>query len=138
MRARDYVRRLEAFVRADLPFHKVGLAHMTCSLIYQEQDRFLEVLDAIPDGDWADILKECARLGCGIELNMGIGVFKSEGMRERVLRPYHIAREKGCRFYLGSDAHHPAGLDSAMKRFVLMTESLGLCEEHKFHIEKSK
>ena len=30
---------------------------------------------------------------------------------DEVFRPYRIAKAEGCRFYFGSDAHHPQRLD---------------------------
>lgn len=136
VRARDYVSRIEALLRADLPFRKVGLAHMTCCLIRKENDEYLKVLDMIPDTDFADLFRECAKLGLGIELNMGYEELIDPAKREAVLRPYFIAKEQGCLFYLGSDAHHPNGLDGAMTRFSLMVDALQLTEEHKFHFSK--
>ena len=47
--------------------------------------------------------------------------------------PYRIARSQGCRFYLGSDAHHPAELQSAQARFEAMLNALELDESEKFH-----
>jgi len=74
------------------------------------------------------------QLGLGIELNMGHGELTDPAKRETVLRPYFIAKEQGCRFYLGSDAHHPSDLDGAMTRFSLMVDALDLTENDKFHI----
>ena len=49
-----------------------------------------------------------------------------------MFRPYRIARECGCTFYLGSDAHHPAGLSVAIERFEAMVDGLELEEKDKF------
>ncbi len=136
VRARDYVSRLEALLRCDLPFYKTGLAHMTCCLIRKENSEYLKVLDRIPDSAFADFFGEAARVGLGIELNMGLEEVTDPAKRETILRPYHIAKEKGCRFYLGSDAHHPNELDGAMKRFEAMVDALSLTEEQEFHIGK--
>lgn len=134
VRAKDYVSRFESLLRSDLPFHKTGLAHMTCALIQKENRAYLDVLNLIPDSAFADLFEESAKLGLGIELNMGFGELNDPASRDTVLRPYFIAKEKGCRFYLGSDAHHPAGLDGAMGRFTAMADALSLTEEDKFYI----
>ena len=42
-----YIRRFEAFLDADLPFHKVGLAHITCGLIHRENDGYIKVLEGV-------------------------------------------------------------------------------------------
>jgi histidinol phosphatase-like PHP family hydrolase len=49
---------------------------------------------------------------------------------ELILR--RIAKKKGCKFYLGSDAHHPAPLDAARERFEAIVDALDLTEEDKF------
>ncbi len=136
LRARDYVLRFESLLRADLPFRKTGLAHMTCCLIHKENRAYLDVLNMIPDQDFADLFAESAKLGLGIELNIARHELLDAEVRDTILRPYFIAKEKGCRFYLGSDAHHPNGLDGAMKRFHAMVDLLDLSEKDKFHIGK--
>ena len=47
------------------------------------------------------------------------------------LLPYRIAKEEGCRFYLGSDAHHPAGLKAAKANFEAIVDLLDLTEDDK-------
>ena len=42
-----------------------------------------------------------------------------------------IAREEGCRFYLGSDAHTPAELAKAKANFEAIIDLLGLTEDDK-------
>ena len=130
---RLYVERFEAFLKADLPFKKVGIAHLTCSLIMKEDGNYLKVLDGISDGTFERLFKECAEKGCGIELNMPLGVTKTE-YKETMLRPYRIAKAQGCKFYLGSDAHHPSALDVAVSRFTEFVDALDLQESDKFHI----
>ena len=129
-----YVERFEAFLNADLPFKKVGIAHLTCSLIMKEDSNYLKVLDGVTDNQFAQLFKRSAELGCGIELNMPLGTATSE-YRDTMLRPYFIAKEQGCKFYLGSDAHHPSGLDGAINRFKEVVDALDLQESDKFHID---
>ena len=52
-----------------------------------------------------------------------------------VLRPFRIAREVGCRFYMGSDAHHPKALDEAKAIFERAIDRLELSEEDKFILQ---
>ena len=134
-KTRLYVERFKEFLNADLPFKKVGIAHLTCSLIMKEDAQYLKVLDGVSDEIFAELFKQCAEKGCGIELNMPLGVTKTE-YKETMLRPYRIAKEQGCKFYLGSDAHHPKNLDEAKKRFEEVVDALELQESDKFHIGK--
>jgi hypothetical protein len=47
---------------------------------------------------------------------------------------FRIAKYQGCKFYCGSDAHHPAGLVNSPARFERAIDLLGLQESDKFHI----
>ena len=134
-KTRLYVERFEAFLNADLPFKKVGIAHLTCSLIMKEDAQYLKVIDGVSDATFERLFGQCAEKGCGIELNMPLGAATSE-IKETILRPYRIAKAQGCKFYLGSDAHHTVGLDGAMARFQEMVDALDLRESDKFHIGK--
>lgn len=133
-RARHLMERLDHFLSAKLPFHKVGIAHFTCSLIMYDDKQYLKVLDMIPDDVYARFFRACAEKGCGIELNMELSELKDEKILPIVLRPYKIAKEAGCKFYLGSDTHHPQDSEKAMERFNLMVDALELTEEDKFRL----
>lgn len=129
-----YVKRFEAFLNADLPFHKVGLAHITCSLIHREEDGFLKVLNGVSDNTFEKLFGGCAEKGCGVELNIALKNLDDEEKMKTIIRPYQIAKSQGCKFYLGSDSHNPQGLKAAMERFRKMIDFLDLTEEDKFHI----
>ena len=133
-RAALFVRRLDAFLDADLPFHKVGLAHITCPLILYPGNDYLDVLAAVSDEDFARLFRRCAEKGCGIEINIDFEDLTSREKRPIVLRPYRIAKEQGCKFYLGGDAHHPEELPMCMERFALAIDLLGLTEDDKFRL----
>ncbi len=127
-----FIARFEAFLAADLPFRKVGLAHITCPLIHSENDGYLEVLNGVSDNTFEQLFKGCAQRGCGVELNIEGKTLQSPDILPTVLRPYQIAKEQGCKFYLGSDAHHPAELEHAKERFKRIVELLELTEEERF------
>lgn len=127
-----FVKRFEAFLNADLPFEKVGLAHITCSLIHRENDGYLQVLNNVSDSTFERLFKGCADVGCGVELNIGRAVLWDSDKLTTVLRPYEIAKKMGCKFYLGSDGHSPEGLYDGPARFERMIDLLQLTEEHKF------
>ena len=127
-----YIERFERLLSADLPFHKIGLAHLTCSLACHHVKKGMKrLLDGIPDQTFSELFSSAAKKGIGIELNFD--AFAHEGEeKETIYRPYRIAKECGCKFYLGSDAHHPGELDKAVDNFREIVRTLGLCEEDKF------
>lgn len=117
--------RLNAVLDMDIPFEKAGIAH----LVYT-----IEVMNCITSEDLARLFAKAAKRGVGIEINAVNFNFSNKTAEdvESVLRPFEIAKKEGCKFYLGSDAHHPAGLDNAPTIFADAIELLGLTEEDKF------
>ena len=79
------------------------------------------------------LFEKAAGLGVGIELNSSDMDFTEEEA-DVVLRPYRIAKKCGCKFYCGSDAHHPNTLDRAKALFERAIDLLELTEEDKFII----
>ena len=130
-RAQFWVDKLDALLAMDLPFYKIGIAHPVCPLIWKgDRAKYLATLDSIPEADMHRIFAKAAKLGVGIEINMSY----PDEERDTVLRPFRIAKEEGCKFYLGSDAHHPAGLEGARKKFERAIDDLELTEEDKMII----
>ena len=108
---------------------------MTCRYIGSDWEGHLKVIDLISDKQFEELFERAKELGCGIELN--IPIFKyAEDELERALRPYVIAKECGCKFYFGSDAHHPDVFETAKKGFEYIVDLLKLEEEDKFLIKK--
>lgn len=133
-RAVLYVQRLHKLLQMDLPFHKIGIAHLTARLIAPaNREDHMRVLDMIPDSVFADVFTTAAQKGAGIELNFRIFEY-SDTELDTVLRPYKIAKQCGCKFYFGSDAHIPAQLDAAKERFEATVDALALTENDKFRI----
>ncbi len=132
-RAKTWVKRLDALLDKDLPFEKIGIAHLACKLIAPTREEYLETLSLIPEEEMRRIFKRVAELGMGIELNSSDMAFSDEE-EVVVLRPFHIAKECGCKFYLGSDAHHPENLEAAIPIFERAVSLLGLTEEDKYII----
>ncbi len=132
-RAAAWVKRFEAVLNMELPFNKVGLAHLTCRLLYPERAGYLELIRLIPENDMRRLFSKAASLGVGIELNADDMIFSDEEA-ETVLRPYRTAKECGCKFYLGSDAHHPRELNEARALFEKAVDLLQLEETDKFII----
>ena len=133
-RAELWVTRLEALLNMELPFEKIGVAHLACSLINNKsREDYLEVLNLIPSEDMERLFSRAAELGCGIELNQGDMSFK-DGEKDTVLRMFRIAKSCGSKFYLGSDAHHPSNFKDTREIFERAISLLDLSENDKFHI----
>lgn len=132
-RAAAWIRRLDAVLNMDLPFHKIGLAHLTCKLIDRNRESYRRILGLLPEDELYRLFTKAARLGVGIELNASDMRFSDEET-ELVLRPYRIAKKCGCKFYLGTDAHHPREFDNMKETFSRAIDLLELTEEDKFLI----
>ncbi len=136
-RAKLYVERLDAVLDMDLPFSKVGIAHLTCPLMAFNRKtdpmEHVKIIDAISDAELTELFTKLANRGAGFELNTDFAKYTPEYL-ERALRPYKIGKACGCKFYLGSDAHHPEGLDDAMRRFDQIVTLLDLKESDRFYI----
>lgn len=130
-RARLFVKRFEKLLEAKLPFHKIGLAHITCSLIAPSWEEHLKVIELIDDKTFSDLFSESAKIGLGIELNAEVAEYVYKDDKEG-LRPYFIAKDAGCKFYLGSDAHHNDALLRTKEYFETIVNELDLDEESKF------
>ena len=128
--------RLDGLLDKNLPFHKIGIAHLACGLIAPKRDLYLAVMNALPEAELERLFSKAAALGVGIELNSDDMKF-SDAEEDIVLRPFRIAKSCGCKFYCGSDAHHPAAFAGCRAIFERAIDRLGLQESDKFHIERA-
>ncbi len=136
-----YVHRLARLLEMDLPRRKIGLAHQTCELIappFPEGacafEDHIRLLDGISDTTYLDLFRGVAEKEIGVELNIdGNSLLKySKEQLESVLRPFFFAKEAGCKFYLGSDAHDPKEMQFVPEKFIIPVEYLGLEESDMF------
>ena len=132
-RAKVWLQRLDAVLNMDLPFKKVGIAHLTCPLIAPTREEYLQVLQLLPAEELERLFKKAAELGVGIELNATDMNFGDEEANI-VLRIFKIAKQCGCKFYCGSDAHHPKKFEIVKALFERAFELLDLTEDDKFRI----
>ena len=131
-RAAAYVDRFDKLLDMDLPFHKIGIAHLTCSLLAPgDREDHMTVLDMISDETFTALFTKAQKVGIGIELNFPINTY-SEEEKPRILRPYRIAKACGCKFYLGSDIHKVRDMNGVMKNFNDIIDALALEESDKF------
>lgn len=126
------VERLEEISLLDLPFEKVGIAHII-GLIYPEGDQD-DVYRAVDTARFAAVMARFARLGAGIELNASCFGKKYRGDPELYQSFIRIAKEQGCKFYLASDSHTPEEIDNISERMPEVIAALGLTEDHLYRI----
>ena len=133
-KAELWLKRLDALLNMDLPFHKIGIAHLACNLIFSgSREKYIETLNLLPEDELKKLFTKAAKLGCGIELNYSDMSFGDEEADD-VLRMFRIAKDCGCKFYFGSDAHHPSGFEKTKVVFERAIDMLGLTEDDKFII----
>lgn len=136
-RANRLMTKLEAVLNMDLPFRKVGLAHIANYTIggeKEETENYCRVLELLMGERMKKLFTKAAALGVGIELNLSCMECESEEVEQAVLRFYALAKECGCKFYFGSDAHHPEDFSGRKAQAERIVELLGLTEEDKFRI----
>ena len=127
-----WVKRFETVLNANLPFNKVGIAHLACGLIQMHsREDCLRVLELIPEMEMRRLFKKAAKLGVGIELNYDDIKCKDEEV-STIYRMFHIAKDCGCKFYLGSDAHSLDVFENVDVFFSRAIDILGLREDDKF------
>lgn len=130
------VERLEGLLAHPLPWPKVGIAHLNCGLVFREGD-LCSVLRAVPEDRFRAAMRAFAERGAGIELNCGCFAEnrRRPGWREDdELRLFRFAKDEGCRFYLASDAHHPAELSTVPDVGPAVVAALGLDARHLFRL----
>ena len=127
--AYHWVNKIESLMSKNLPFNKIGIAHLTSGHILK--NRTAEVLSLISDSTFRSVFSECSRKGAGIELNLNIKNMTDE-QKEIILHPYFIAKDCGCKFYLGSDSHKVSALACAKENFEDIITQLDLKESDKF------
>ena len=131
-KAKLWTLRLEKLFELDLPWHKIGLAHLATPLITPtSREDYLKTLDLIPSDEMERVFGKAAELGVGIEINRDDMNF-SDAEADTVLRMFRIAKAQGCKFYLGSDAHNPKGFEITMGLFNRGIDWLELTEDDKF------
>lgn len=115
-----YVERLEQLLRLDVPWEKIGIAHLTTTRQLDEK-RMMRVFDTI------------ARRGTGIELNAS-SLKKWADHPEAWLRVFHMAKKAGCLFYSASDAHTVDNLHLVQDVLPGVTDALGLGSGDRYRI----
>lgn len=131
-RAKLWCERLKSLLNMDLPFHKIGIAHLACGLIAPTRTEYLKTLELIPTEDMQHLFKKAADVKVGIELNHCDMDF-ADDETDTVLRMFKIAKDAGCKFYLASDSHHPKDFENQIPIMERAIDLLNLTEDDKFH-----
>ncbi len=131
--AEIWLSKIKNLLAMPLPFHKMGIAHMTTGHIMKEKTP--EVIRLLKDDDLYEVFSDCAKKGIGIELNTKT-IFNSDEEKNILLRPYFIAKDCGCKFYLGSDSHKTEALLHAKENFERIITLLDLKEKDKFPLAR--
>lgn len=135
-RAEAWFSRIDTVLSSDLPFDRVGLAHLTTPLLLRgDRDGWLAILEALDEGEMRRVFRRAAALGVGIELNMDQSQLTDE-TEKTVLRPYRIAHECGCKFYIGLDVHLAREWPEAPQMAANMLDRLELSEDDKHPLAK--
>lgn len=124
--------RLENLLEQNLPFRKIGLAHLTIGLMFRE-GKIADVMRAMNEARLLRIMKGYAAAGTGIELN-ATAFSEMTDRPDDILKIYRIAKEAGCRFYCSSDAHSVEALDGVPKNLPAVIQALGLTEADAYRI----
>lgn len=126
--------RLAALLHMDLPWYKIGIAHLTCDLLtgrYPLSARG-RILRRISRESMRVLFEMIAERGAGFELNFHADCGENKEENDYIFSIYELAKEAGCKFYLGSDSHFPNDFDFAPENFRAIIDRLGLEESDKF------
>jgi len=125
------ISRLEELASLDLPWSKVGIAHLN-GCIFPSGERYERALALIPEVRLRSAFSRFARRGAGIELNASCFATGWMDNRDGGFRLLRTALEEGCRFYCASDAHTRDGLDSIARLMRAAADALGLTADDLF------
>lgn len=133
--ARLIEERLRELTEVDLPEGRCGIAHI--SFTFQKGEALIQTYEELSADALYKSFCQCRRRGIAIEINAGCFEDGWEENRELFLKIYRVALDAGCKYYLSSDAHHPAELWNLM-RLVKVVEALGLSESNRYRITRTR
>lgn len=119
------IRRLEELLKLDLPWEKVGIAHLN-DCIYMHGDEYDNALMMIPEARLRSVFGGLARKGAGIELNASAFRPGWDQNGKGGYRLLKTALEENCKFYCASDSHECVNLEMIAARMRGAADTLGL------------
>ena len=116
--------RLKQLISLDLPWEKIGIAHLYVPAAESEKEE-ARLMAFVQEqlNDYMHVFERISRLGAGVELNASVF---GQGQMERLLPIYGAAKAAGCKFYCASDAHRRTELDGIRERLPPVVEALAL------------
>jgi len=130
--AQLFTERLDEISKLDIPMEKVGIAHITCPLLFRE-GKVCDVVKLMDEEKLHEIFARFAARGAGIELNKS--AFKElDEDPENTLRLYRIAKEESCKFYCSSDSHTLEGYKLMGPILRRVADLLELTEDDRYII----
>lgn len=138
--------RLEMLLELDLPWKRVGIAHLQWYEVKPEEIPEMLALEQ----RYEAVFREYAKRGAGIELNAAVFIYTDPGQQEalqkmtdearagkcvsydKMLWLFSLAKKAGCKFYLGSDSHTSLRLDWPRLYLDRICKDLGLTEQDRF------
>lgn len=96
-----------------------------------------ELYPLLSDNEFGDVFTLAAKRGVAMELNASVFAKMADPSGHPSLRMHAIARECGCRFSFGSDAHTPESM-RALVCLEKITDLLGLTEQDLAPIPKAR
>ena len=104
--------RMRELLSLPLPFEKIGLAHLNTHLLFAEEGA-AAVLRRLDRTVWRELFAAAAEKGAGIELNAA-AFARAQQDWDTHIAFFELAREAGCKFYFGTDAHRLDALDETV------------------------
>lgn len=127
-----FTQRLDEISQLDIPMEKVGIAHLTCPLLFRE-GKVCDVIRLMDEEKLHEIFSRFATRGTVIELNSHSFAELDEDP-DTTLRLYRIAKEEGCKFYCSSDSHTLEGYKLMMPILRRVADLLELTEDDRYII----
>lgn len=123
--AQLFMDHFEQLLAINLPWKKMGIAHLTCPLTYPGENLY-QIFEQLDSSRLRQCFRQLKAWGAGIELNAACFNPGWEQHENTFLEIYRLAKAEGCKFYCGSDAHSLESLPRLNKNLLPVVEKLGL------------
>lgn len=128
-----FMARLEELTNLDLPWKKIGIAHLSSSTLFIEGDSE-NVLRYLDEKRMSLIFDFFAKEGAGIELNACCFKTDKNFGDKPSSKMYLMAKDAGCKFYCCSDGHTREKLNYENSYLADFVKFLNLKESDKYMI----
>lgn len=117
-------------IRGKISKYITAIAH-PFDVVGYPKDKLKALIDSVSDDEFKRIFDETAERGIAYELNVGGGMQNSRETIESfpTLRLARLAKECGCKFIFGSDAHAAREWRYYIENATLTAEIIGITED---------